>query len=335
MSSENIDVTSGLDLAWNRINGWTADFYSLIPNIFAGIIILFLIGLIAYGVKRGLESYFKRRERIDLGNLLSDLVFWILIILGAMIALTIIMPSLKPADLIGGLGLGTVAIGFAFKDILQNWLAGLLILLRLPFRRGDQIQIGESEGTVVSIEPRATVLKTYDGKVIVVPNTEVYTSHVVVSTAFDIRRVELDVTVGYDYNTDDIIDIIMQAISPLDEVMDDPAPQVLCWSLGATSMEMKVRWWVDSARSEEVISRARIVQSIKEAFELNDIDPTDPQLIFYQEHKKEETKNKAAPVDKKTLKKARAPQKIHMSVTDPETEDRKLDDKSETILPKG
>ena len=243
------------------------------------------------------------------------------------------MPSLQPVDLISGLGLGTVAIGFAFKDILQNWLAGLLILLRLPFRRGDQIQIGESEGTVVSIEPRATVLKTYDGRVIVVPNTEVYTSHVLVSTAFDLRRVELEITVGYDYKTDDIIDIIMQAITPLDEIMSDPAPQVLCWSLGATSMEMKVRWWTDSARADEVISRARVVQAIKETFELNDIDPTDPDLVFYKEHKASESSNKK-PIQR-TLKKAPAPKKIKMSTTDPETEDRKLDDKSETILPEG
>tara|TARA_B100001750_G_C15468972_1_gene578693 strand:- start:351 stop:1373 length:1023 start_codon:yes stop_codon:yes gene_type:complete len=328
-----VDMTSGFDLAWQKIGVWSADFYLLLPNIVAGIIILFIFALIAYGVKRVMETYFNRKNRIDLGNLVASIAFWIMIIVGLMVALTIIMPSLKPVDLISGLGLGSLAIGFAFKDILQNWLAGLLILLRLPFRRGDQIQIGESEGTVVSIEPRATVLKTYDGKVIVVPNTEVYTNHVVVSTAFDIRRVELDITVGYDYDTNDIIEIIIQAISPLDEVMDSPAPQVLCWSLGATSMEMKIRWWVDSARAEEVISRARIVQAVKEAFELNNIDPTDPQLIFYQKNQKDETETNEKVSDEKRLKSAPAPKKIHMGADDPETEDAKLDDKSQTILP--
>jgi len=328
---ENISMTSGLDLAWQKIEGWSSDFYLMLPNIFAGIVILLLIAVLAYAVKRIITSYFERKKRIDLGHLLSDLIFWGLTIFGALIALTIIMPSLQPVDLISGLGLGSLAIGFAFKDILQNWLAGLLILLRMPFRRGDQIRIHDSEGTVVSIEPRATVLKTYDGRVIVVPNTEVYTSHVIVHTAYNTRRVELGITVGYDYDTDDIIDIIIQAISPLDEVLNDPEPQILCWSLGATSMEMKVRWWIHSERSAEVISRARVVQAIKQAFELNDIDPTDPQLIFYQEHKKPDAKK----VNKKTNK-AKAkniPHKIKMSKSDPEAEDIKLDNKSKTLLP--
>ncbi len=328
-NKQSVDVTSGFDLAWQRIENWGTDFYSLLPNILAGFLILIFIGLIAYAVKRGLESYFKRRKRIDLGNLLSDLVFWGLTIFGVLVALTVIMPSLQPVDLISGLGLGSLAVGFAFKDILQNWLAGLLILLRLPFRRGDQIRIDDSEGTVVSIEPRATVIKTYDGKVIVVPNTKVYTSHVIVGTAYDVRRVELDITVGYDYNTNDIIKIILDAITPLDEVLKEPTPQVLCWSLGSTSMEMKVRWWVDSSRSQEVVSRARIVQAIKETFELNDIDPTDPQLIFYQEHKAKSKKH--SPVKGK---KTTPPQKIKTSTHDPEVEKIKLDDKSQTILPK-
>lgn len=328
----DISELTGINLAWAKLGQWTADFYVLLPNIMAGLLILTVFLIVAYLVRRTMRAYFTRKDRIDLGNILSALVFWGTIVFGIMVTLTVITPSIRPVDLVSGLGLGSLAIGFAFKDILQNWLAGLLILLRLPFRRGDQIQIGQSEGTVVSIEPRATVLKTYDGRIIVVPNTDVYTSHVIVSTAYDIRRVELDITVGYDYNTNEIIEIIMEAISPLDEVMDTPEPQVLCWSLGSTSMEMKIRWWVDSSRAEEVISRARIVQAIKEAFELNEIDPTDPQLIFYQEHKKLQGKEETqTPI--KHLKKAAAPQKIEMGANDPETEDRKLDDKSQTILP--
>ena len=328
---DDISQLTGIDLAMSKLAQWSEQFYLLLPNLMAGFLIFLVFLIVSYLVRHSMKAYFKRKDRIDLGNILSALVFWAFVIFGIMLALTIITPSLRPADLVSGLGLGSLAIGFAFKDILQNWLAGLLILLRLPFRRGDQIQINESEGTVVSIEPRATVLKTYDGRVIVVPNTEVYTSHVVVSTAFDIRRVELDITVGYDYSTDNIIEIILTAIQPLDEVMDDPAPQVLCWSLGATSMEMKIRWWVDSSRAEEVISRARIVQAIKETFELNDIDPTDPQLIYYKKHDPEQ---KIPNLKKKALKKAPTPSKILMGRDDPETEDLKLDDKSETILPK-
>ena len=329
---DDLSQLTGIDLALAKLGQWSADFYLLLPNLMAGFLILLIFIIASYLIRHGLKSYFNRRDRIDLGNILSALIFWFFIVLGIMVVMTIVTPSIRPGDLVSGLGIGSLAIGFAFKDILQNWLAGLLILLRLPFRRGDQIIVGASEGTVVSIEPRATVIKTYDGRIIVIPNTDVYTSHVVVSTAFKLRRIELDITVGYDYNTNDIIKIILDSIAPLDEVMKDPAPQVLCWSLGATSMEMKIRWWVESSRAQEVISRARIVQAIKEAFELNDIDPTDPQLIFYKEHKAE-TEPEAKQNKSSQVKKAQIPQKIHMGTDDPETEDVKLDDRSQTILP--
>ena len=176
MAETSTTVSNGLDLAFNKLHLWTQEFYALLPNLLAGLIILVLFISIAYLIK----LYFVRRKRIDLGNLVSALGFWMLLIFGGLMALTIITPSLRPVDLLSGLGLGSLAIGFAFKDILQNWLAGLLILLRLPFRRGDQIQLGDIRGTVQRIEPRATIIRTYDGKDIVVPNTNIYTNNVII-----------------------------------------------------------------------------------------------------------------------------------------------------------
>ena len=92
-----------------------------------------------------------------------------------MLAVTIVAPSLTPGDLIAGLGVSFVAIGFAFKDILQNMLAGIPILLRQPFEVGDQIVSGGHEGTVERIETRATLIKTYDGRGVVIPNADIYT----------------------------------------------------------------------------------------------------------------------------------------------------------------
>ena len=324
------NAASGINLAWDKIAHWGDATYALLPNLMAGFIILILFGILALAVKKLLSSYFIRKGRIDLGHLLSSIVFWTMVIFGALIALTIIMPSLKPVDLISGLGLGSLAIGFAFKDILQNWLSGLLILLRMPFRRGDQIRIGQSEGTVKSIEPRATILQTYDGRNIVVPNTDVYTNHVVVHTYNDIRRVEMDITVGYDYETSYIINIIQNALRPITEILDTPPPQVLCWELGATSLGMKVRWWIESSRADEVVSRARAVQAIKEAFEVNDIDPTDPDMIYYKEQEAGKPQAAKSSVD---IQSAPPPQVIEMDRDDPESEDVKMDSRNKTLLP--
>lgn len=338
MENDAQNISGGLTLALDKVQKWSADFYLMLPNIFAGLIILILFGIIAYALKRSVDAYFQRKDRIDLGRLLADLAFWAFLIFGCLVALTIVTPSLKPVDLISGLGLGSLAIGFAFKDILQNWLAGLLILLRLPFRRGDQISLSsEIEGTVVRIEPRATIIRTYDGKDIVVPNTKIYTSEVTIQTSQPKRRIQMDITVGYDYDIDFIRDIIMAALKPIEEIENDPAPQVLCWELGSTSLGMRIRWWIDSERSQEVISRARAVQAIKEAFQTNDIDPTDPDLVYTLDaHSADDPdgdgKPKPSSKKKNAPKSSPPPPTFEMGAEDPETYTRKSDDKSSTLL---
>lgn len=334
---DNETITSGLNLAIARVHEWGADFISLMPNIIAGLFLFIVFLLIAFGARLSTRKYFTRRKRIDLGRILSSISFWSFTIFGVVIALTIIMPSLKPGNLVASMGVGSLAIGFVFKDILQNWLSGLLILLRLPFRRGDQIIIDDVEGTVMRIDPRATILRTYDGRDIIVPNSTVYSSNVIINTSQLQRRVELDLTVGYNYDVRVITRIIQNSLEQVEEISKDPAPQVLCWDLGSTSLGMKLRWWIDSERSEEVISRARAVQAIKEAFDANGIDPTDPQLIYYHEVKDgdkelgEDVKSSATEHEGDVTVGPKPPE-FKTSANDPEADQPKQDSKSETML---
>ena len=130
------------------------------------------------------------------------------------------LPTLSPGDLIAGLGVSSVAIGFAFKDILQNWLAGLLILLRQPFEINDQIEVNGREGTVERIETRATIIKTYDGQRLVIPNSDIYTDAVLVKTAYDKRRSQYDVGIGYGDNIGEACDVIRKALSEVEGVQE-------------------------------------------------------------------------------------------------------------------
>lgn len=334
---EQTTIESGFSLAVQTVQEWIADFYTLLPNIAAGFFLFLIFVLLALGAKISTRKFFARRRRIDLGHILSDLAFWSFLLLGLLIALTVVMPSLKPGNLVTSLGVGSLAVGFVFKDILQNWLSGLLILLRLPFRRGDQIIIGEAEGTVMRIDPRATILRTYDGRDIVVPNSTVYSNNVTINTSEPQRRVELDLTVGYNYDIRVITRILKNSLDQVEEILKEPSPQVLCWELGSTSLGIKLRWWIDSERSEEVISRARAVQAIKEAFDANGIDPTDPQLVYYHEAKDGDEilgdSIKSHPtVGEENVEEGPKPPEFETSINDPEADQPKIDDKSETIL---
>ena len=186
-----------IEPAVRKFQGYVDGFFWILPNLGVAAIVFMLFLAIAWAGKHGIISVFRRHGRDDLGRLLGGFTKWGTVLFGGLVVATIVFPSVKPADLLATLGIGSVAIGFAFKDILQNWLSGLLILWRQPSWPGDQIVSGGHEGTVDHIEARATLIRTYDGQRGVIPNSDIYTRAVVVRTAFPTRRSEYDVGIGY------------------------------------------------------------------------------------------------------------------------------------------
>jgi small conductance mechanosensitive channel len=257
----------------------------MLPNFGIALVValVFLVG--AWIARAVLSRWFRRRGRENLGELLGEFARWGVILFGALVIAAIIFPSIKPADLLSTLGIGSIAIGFAFKDILQNWLAGLLILIRQPFTTGDQIMVSGFEGTVQHIEARATLIKTYDGRLVVIPNADVYSKAVIVNTAFEKRRSEYAFGIGYGDDIGRATQVILDALATVEGVEQDPAPDVLPWELGSSSVEIKVRWWTDSRRSNVVTVRARVVGALKTALSGAGIDlpfPTQTILLHDQ-----------------------------------------------------
>src|SRR5690606_37708040 len=116
-------------------------FMLLLPNIVIGLIVLAIMVVIGVAAKWAIWRWARRRGRENLGEVAGSFAKWTIAFIGFLVFLTIVLPSVQPVDLLAGFGVGSIAIGFAFKDILQNWLAGLLILMRQPFVVGDQIVI--------------------------------------------------------------------------------------------------------------------------------------------------------------------------------------------------
>ena len=208
-------------------------------------------------------------------------------VVALLISAAIIFPSVKPSDVLGTLGIGSVAIGFAFKDILQNLLAGLLLLINRPYRRGDQIKVKDFEGTVEHIESRATLIKTYDGRRrVIIPNSDVYTSPVVVNTAFDYRRDSYDVGVGYGDEAEEVCRIFEDAVKGVEGVIEEGGKvEALPWGLDASNVTIRVRWWTKSLRSDVVHVKARVILAIFNAAREHGIDlpyPTSMILLHDQ-----------------------------------------------------
>ncbi len=247
-------------------------FFWILPNLGIALLIFALFLGAAWTAKWSVASLANRRDRADLGILLGSFVRWIVVLVGLLVVATIIFPSVKPSDVLATLGLGSVAIGFAFKDILQNWLSGLLILYRQPFRRADEIKSGDFEGTVERVEARATLIRTYDGQRVVIPNTDIYTRAVLVRTAFDKRRSEYDVGIGYGDDIAGACRVILEALREVDGVESDPAPEAVPWELAGSTVNLKVRWWTKSSRAKLVLVQGRVISAVKEALTEASID---------------------------------------------------------------
>lgn len=197
----------------------------------------------------------------------------LIVFIGLIIAMVIAVPGFTPAKLIGALGIGSVAIGFAFKDIFQNLLSGILLLLSEPFRIGDQIVSGEYEGTVEDIKIRATTIRTYDGRQVVIPNSDLYTSALTVNTAYKQRRLQLAVGIGY---ADDIVEaksVIMKALDRADSVSKQASPTIIAVNLGDSTIDLVVRWFIDDGnQANKVTSIDQVLIEVKTALDKAGID---------------------------------------------------------------
>ena len=258
-------MNEAIEPTLQKIEAFAEGFFWILPNLGIALLVLLLFWAGSWAAKRSVIGVLRRRRREDLGSLLGGFTRWGILLMGFLVAATIVFPSISPANLLSTLGIGSVALGFAFKDILQNWISGLLILYRQPFRRGDQIRSGEFEGTVEHIEARATLIRTYDGQRVVIPNSDIYTRAVTVRTAFPKRRSDYDVGIGYGDDIARARRVILDALSTVDGIEREPAPEAIPWELDASTVNLKVRWWSASKRSEVVRTLGLAIAAIKQA----------------------------------------------------------------------
>ncbi|MEG4288108.1 mechanosensitive ion channel family protein [Microcoleus sp. C2C3] len=276
-----------ISLVWKKMQSMIDGFTIMLPNIVLALIVFAIFFFLAREIKRVVRRVTRHhRQARNLGLVLGRLAQGIIVLVGLFVALSIVIPTFKAGDLIQLLGISGVAIGFAFRDILQNFLAGILILLTEPFRIDDQIVFKNFEGTVENIETRATTILTYDGRRIVIPNAELFTNSVTVNTAFDKRRTEYDFSIGYGDDIDRAKQLMLEALYSINEVLKDPAPDVLVLELAESTVKIRVRWWISPPRRiDDMRSRDKVICAIKKKLVENGIDLPYPtrQILFHDQ----------------------------------------------------
>lgn len=234
----------------------TPRFATLLALIAAGWVISRLVRWIA-------QRQLRRHRTESFAVVMGKVIGWSALAAIVLAAIAVTFPSVKPVDLLAGLGFFSVAVGFAFKDILENTLAGVLLLFREPFHAGDQVRVGEHAGTVVRITIRESQLMTFDGELVLIPNRDVYKGAIIVPTRGEIRRQQFVVGVAYENDAVEATEVIATALADVDGVAAEPGPTALVDQLGASTVDIVASFWADARQAEGLEVRDRAISTVK------------------------------------------------------------------------
>ena len=219
--------------------------------------------VVARLVRRGVERALRRTDaERHVVVVVATLAFYAAGAVGLVVALSI--GGVNLGVLIGSLGLGAVALGFALQDIVSNFSAGIVLLLEHPFTEGDHIAIAEAEGEVEEIRVRATRLRAPDGQLVLVPNKLLFTQVLTNSTATMRRRVEVLLEVPYGQDATRARQLVLAVAAELDGVSDDPEPRLLTQDLGQGARRLRLSFWVDSRSHDPARIRGELLDSAEQ-----------------------------------------------------------------------
>ena len=236
-----------------------------IPLWIAAAIMIFASVIVAKIVRSMVESKLAEKgvgeEHQELQILGGRMAYTVMLVLG-------ITAGLKVAgiDLTSIIAAGAFGIGFALKDLIMNFLAGIMILLSRHFTIGDFINIGGTLGKVVEIQSRVTILQAIDGTKVIVPNADLFKKQVTSYTSNPFRRIEIIVGVDYRHDLKNVLKICNKIVKETKGVLIEPKPAILVDDFGYHSVKIKIKAWVD-AKGGWLKVKSRLVTNIKETFD--------------------------------------------------------------------
>jgi small conductance mechanosensitive channel len=244
-----------------------------------GAVVILILGRIAAGIGRRIVRRMLQKSKAEssIVSFFASLTYFLILTFTILAALAKF--GIQTASFVVVLGAAGFAVGFALQGSLGNFAAGILILVLRPFKAGDFIMGGGEAGTVKEIQLFTTVLATPDNIKIMIPNGKLFGDTIKNVSAFDTRRIELVIGIGYSSDIQKAYDVIMELIKGDSRILPDPAPQVAVSELADSSVNFVVRPWVKGADYWSV--RFDLTRHIKEAFDQNGIEIPFPQHVVH------------------------------------------------------
>jgi small-conductance mechanosensitive channel len=262
------------------LNILLAQFLAFLPRLIAALVIfllsLFLAGLVSKAIRRALKL---RKNSHKADELITKTIHVSISIFGVLLALQQI--GFNVSAFLAGLGILGFTIGFALQDVSKNFVAGLLLYLQQPFAIGDDIEVSGHAGKVQDIDLRATQIRTFDGRLVLIPNADVFNHAMINFSTYPTRRIELTVGVAYNTDLEQARQAVLETIASIPGVQADPAPQVIYNRFDASAIDFTLYFWVQLDQLGFLAAQDAAVTRIKTAFEQAGIEIPYPIRTVY------------------------------------------------------
>jgi small conductance mechanosensitive channel len=261
------------------------EFILSLPFIVFGLLILALsmgAGMLAAGGARG---FLRRRIRTKLlQNVIARGIGVLVFLCGAYLILRVFGLTQLALTVVGGTGLIGLIVGIAFREITENFLASIFLSMQRPFETGDLVEVSGEIGYVQQLNMRTTILMTLDGNLVQIPNASVYKNNLRNFTTTSNRRDDFVVGIGYDDAIDEAQEIARQVLADHPAVLNDPEPSVLVDSLGRSTVNLRVYFWLNGRTHSWLKVRSSVIRLVKHAFQKHGISMPDEarEVVFPQ-----------------------------------------------------
>ncbi len=268
-----LEIKNAVTLVSNKLEIWLETAITMLPNLVVAVLVLILFFLIGRITKRVSYRIFNRiSHRASLNELFSNVLYFVVLAVGLFIVLGILNLTKIVTTLLAGVGILGLALGFAFQDITANFISGVLIVLRRPFEIGDIIKSGDHMGTVTNINLRTTIIRTFQGLEVLIPNKQLFQEVVTNYTRTPERRVDLAVGVSYGDDLQRVKDITLQAVKGLASIDQSREITLFYKEFGDSSINFEVRFWAKSPGQVDFLTaQSDAIIAIKQAYDTHDI----------------------------------------------------------------
>ncbi len=249
---------------------------AFIPLLAVAIAVFIGFWLIGSFLAKGTKLFRRRSPNPFVDALVRQVIRIVFALIGLVTAMSILGATAVLGSILGAAGLFGLAVGFAVRDTIENYIASILLSVRQPFAPGDHVIIEGFEGKITLLNARATVITTFDGNEVRIPNATVYKTSITNFSRIPERRFMFEVGVGYDADLTCALALALSTLKQVEGVLEDPAPFVLVDRMGDWSVVIRVFGWADQVKSDWGKVKSEAIRQVKAAFEEAGISIPEP-----------------------------------------------------------